>query len=82
MPAQHIESTEPDELGPRRDRLISVRLSTVMPEPINWLWPGRIARGKLTLLIGDPGHGKSYLTLDMAARVSTGAKWPDGGEAP
>src|SRR5262249_45209489 len=29
---------------------------------VAWLWPGRIPLGKVTLLIGDPGAGKSYLT--------------------
>lgn len=54
-----------------------VRLSDVEPEPVRWLWPGRIAAGKLTLIAGDPGLGKSFLTLDLAARVSTGSGWPD-----
>ena len=46
-------------------------------EQLEWLWPGRIPLGKLTLLCGDPGLGKSFLTLDMASRVSTGTAWPD-----
>lgn len=44
---------------------------------VAWLWPGRIPLGKVTLLAGDPGLGKSMLTLDIAARVSRGARWPD-----
>lgn len=56
---------------------VIVRLSDVRPEPVAWLWPGRIALGKLTLIAGDPGLGKSFLTLDMAARVSRGWAWPD-----
>ena len=51
-------------------------LGDVNPEPIRWLWPGRIAIGKLTLLAGDPGLGKSFITLDLAARVSRGDGWP------
>jgi hypothetical protein len=54
-----------------------VRLSDVKPEPVSWLWPGRIALGKLTLIAGDPGLGKSFVTLDIAARVSQGRAWPD-----
>lgn len=54
-----------------------VRLADVRPEPVAWLWPGRFALGKLTLIAGDPGLGKSFLTLDIASRVSTGAGWPD-----
>lgn len=56
---------------------VIVRLSDVKPEPVAWLWPGRIALGKLTLIAGDPGLGKSFVTLDMAARVSRGLAWPD-----
>ncbi len=54
-----------------------VRLEDVQPESVDWLWPGRIAAGKLTLIAGDPGLGKSFLTLDLAARVSRGGVWPD-----
>lgn len=56
---------------------IIVELADVKPEPVSWLWPGRIALGKLSLIAGDPGLGKSFLTLDIAARVSRGAQWPD-----
>lgn len=56
---------------------VVVRLSDVHPELLRWLWPGRIALGKLTLLAGDPGLGKSFVTLDLAARVSSGTAWPD-----
>jgi putative DNA primase/helicase len=55
----------------------TVRLSEVVSREVEWLWPGRVALGKLTLLAGDPGLGKSYLTLDMASRVSRGAPWPN-----
>ena len=54
-----------------------VRMSEVKPELVEWLWPGRIALGKLTLIAGDPGLGKSFLTLDIASRVSSGSPWPD-----
>lgn len=62
---------------PRRNRLSARRVSTVEREQLDWLWPGRIPLGKLTLLAGDPGLGKSLVTLDIAARVSTGRSWPD-----
>ncbi len=45
-----------------------------------WLWPGRIPLGRVTLLVGDPGVGKSLIALDVAARVSTGRPWP--GDCP
>jgi hypothetical protein len=36
----------------------------------SWLWPRRLARGKLTLLSGQPEVGKSFLAADIAARVA------------
>ena len=64
------------ERWPRECR--AVTFSDVPPQPVMWLWPGRIRTGKLVVLDGDPSTGKSTLTLDLAARVSTGADWPDG----
>ena len=64
------------------DGPVLIRLADVAPEPVEWLWPGRFARGKLSLIIGEPGEGKSYLTHDLAARTTRGLAWPDGGRAP
>lgn len=59
--------------------LVVQTMSNIRPVPVDWLWPQRIARGKLSILAGDPGLGKSFLTVDIAARVSRGASvWPDG----
>ncbi|MDP6582331.1 MAG: AAA family ATPase, partial [Vicinamibacterales bacterium] len=57
---------------------VGVLLSDVTPERVEWLWLGRIPSGKVTLIDGDPGLGKSALTTDLAARVSTGRPMPDG----
>lgn len=51
-------------------------LAEVQPEPVKWLWEGRIPLGKVTLLEGEPGVGKSTLALELAARVSRGAGMP------
>ncbi len=53
-------------------------LSEVEPESVEWLWPGRIPKGKLSLIEGDQGTGKSALTIDLTARVSVGGELPDG----
>lgn len=68
--------------SPRRTGPVLVSLADVEPEEVEWLWPGRIPLGKVTMIAGDPGLGKSLATLDMAARVSAGSPWPDSLSAP
>jgi RecA-family ATPase len=48
----------------------------IEPEHVTWVWPGRLAAGKVSVFDGDPGLGKSTQTLDIAARISRGALLP------
>lgn len=64
------------------DGPVLVQLSTVAPEAVTWLWPNRFALGKLGEIIGNPGDGKSQITIDIASRITRGRGWPDGGVAP
>lgn len=57
-------------------------LADIQPERINWLWPGYLAAGKLALLIGDPGLGKSTLTCEIVARLSRGEALPGTAQPP
>jgi putative DNA primase/helicase len=67
------------QAGEMRRRAFAVApMDQVQKLDVEWLWPGRIALGCLTVLAGDPDVGKSYLALELAARVSRGAVWPDG----
>lgn len=67
----------------RPSTLLFRRGDEITPERVDWLWPGRIARGKLTVIAGHPGTGKSQITADLIARVTQGARWPvDGAHAP
>src|SRR5437660_9922117 len=50
----------------------------VRPTALDWLWPRYLARGKLAILDGDPGMGKSLLALDLIARLTRGGPMPDG----
>jgi putative DNA primase/helicase len=51
------------------------------PEPIRWLWEGYLARGKLHIIAGAPGTGKTTLALAFAATITAGGRWPDGTRA-
>ena len=50
-------------------------------QPVQWLWHQRIPIGKVTLLAGDPGLGKSLLALDIAARVTRGLPFADSAKS-
>ena len=51
-------------------------MSTVSPEKVLWLWPGRIPLGKLTVLDGDPKLGKSTVMLQLH-RFKKSCDWRD-----
>jgi len=53
-----------------------IRMEDVMVEPIEWLWYPYIPYGKITIMQGDPGCGKTMVALDLAAILSTGAPLP------
>lgn len=50
--------------------------SEIEPERIIWIWYGFLAQGKLSLLEGHPKLGKSTITADITARITTGAPFP------
>ncbi len=52
--------------------------SGIKIEPVTWMWPDRIPHKRLSILTGPPCHGKSQITIHIAAVVSTGGIWPDG----
>ena len=84
---EHVGPTDEDlrkayDIANPDPRPVLTCMGDVEPCEINWLWPGRIPLGRITLLVGRPGEGKSFMTADMAARISTGRAWPDGSDCP
>ncbi len=53
-----------------------IRASEIEPKEVKWLWYPYIPFGKVTLLQGDPGDGKSKLMLSLAALLSKGEALP------
>ena len=64
--------------GNDRHGVILQNGADVKPVPIQWLWHFWIALGKLMILAGAPGAGKTTIVLALAATLSRGGKWPDG----
>ncbi len=52
--------------------------SNVTPKPVEWLWYPYIPLGKLTVIQGDPGDGKSSFILNLVALLTSGNPMPDG----
>jgi AAA domain len=73
LAASPLPATPSPPLAPG---LLALRGNELEYFPTQWVWPGRIACAKLTLIGGAPGTGKSTLIMRMAAAVTTGDAWP------
>lgn len=72
------KSGHPSTSPTNNEETLGLFLSQVQTQQIHWLWEDRIPLGKITILDGDPGMGKSLLAIHIAASVSTGHPMPDG----
>lgn len=59
-------------------RANAVSAASITPTAIHWAWPGWLALGKLTILAGAGGTGKTTLSIGLAATLTSGGRWPDG----
>jgi hypothetical protein len=75
-PAPASPGEPPVPPAPVSRQVETVRLSAVRPQRTQWVWHPWLPAGTLTILDGDPGLGKSTLTLDLAARLTRGATLP------
>jgi hypothetical protein len=72
-----------DDAAVLRKVLVARCASDIVPEKVEWLWPGRLARGKHSCVAGEPGTGKSQISVAIVAAVTTGGEWPCGeGRSP
>jgi putative DNA primase/helicase len=70
-------SERPAAPGP--SRVVKIRCGAdIKPQAITWLWPGWLPAGKLTILAGAAGTGKTTLALALASVITAGGRWPDG----
>ena len=59
-------------------KAVLVKADTLKPKSINWAWVNRFAFGKLAVIAGDPGLGKSTILIEIAALHSIGGEFPCG----
>ena len=72
----HFRPEAPE--APEAPKSPALRFSDVVMKPVEWVWTGKIPKGKVTLLGGDPGVGKTAVSLDICARITRGHPMPDG----
>jgi len=78
-----VEPTTGSVATPGHKRTVEIiRASDVKIEPISWLWDGWLAAGKLHILGGAPGTGKTTIGMALAATLTSGGRWPDGTQSP
>ena len=63
---------------PDEDGVILVNGADIQPMPVAWLWKNWLALGKMHILAGAPGQGKTTIATAMAATVTAGGRFPDG----
>jgi hypothetical protein len=57
-----------------------VSLADLEPQPVEWLWPLRLAAGTLAMVSGEPGSGKTWAAVAIAAAMTTGREPYSGDE--
>ena len=60
------------------DGVVLVNGADLTPEPVRWLWEYWLALGKLHILAGAPGQGKTTIAIACMATATIGGRWPDG----
>ena len=62
-------------MGKKRLRL--QYYSDIIPQTVDWLWYPYIPYGRITVIQGDPGEGKTTFALQIAAKLSMGLSMPE-----
>ncbi|MDD5037413.1 MAG: AAA family ATPase, partial [Methylococcaceae bacterium] len=76
--ADRHSAVNPATADSTTDEIRLIQAVDLHPEPIRWLWEGWLAAGKLHVLAGPAGTGKTTVALAMAATITGGGRWPDG----
>lgn len=76
--SNHVRMAGYSEHEGFNEALLVQNASTFAMKELQWLWPQKLPKGHVSFFTGKPDCGKSLTLLDVVARVTTGANWPDG----
>jgi AAA domain len=83
MNSDNVTRPVPLHQLPEETHLVVKCAADIKPEKIDWLWEQRLPLGKVVLVAGEGGLGKSMVLARIAATVSRGGEWPCGeGRSP
>jgi len=77
-PLENLPDDFGTQAGTQTNMVVLSCGADLSPEPVRWLWQHWLALGKLHILAGAPGQGKTTIALSMAATITIGGSWPDG----
>ena len=75
-PTEETEHNNERKNAMQNEELEIIRMSEIQMREVEWLWYPYIPFGKLTIIQGDPGEGKTTFALRLAAACSTGTTMP------
>jgi putative DNA primase/helicase len=76
--ASKLDAFDGHQRSAIQDGVVLVCGSSLTPQPVAWVWEYWLAQGKLHVLAGAPGQGKTTIALAFAATITIGGRWPDG----
>lgn len=74
---ENINVMDGTVLDPSAVKIELIRSSEITPVPMEWLWNGWLAKGKLHTIAGNAGTGKTTIAISAASTISSGSNWPD-----
>lgn len=75
---EELDSEVGEIFESRAPKAVARKLSDIQLEEVTWIWPNFLPDRKITIVDGMPGVGKSTLTSEIAARITTGEAFPNG----
>ena len=77
-----VDEAKPIKAKPVAGKIAFQPIADIEDKPLVWFWDDKIPDCGISMIQGDPGVSKSFLTIFMAAHISKGKPWPDCPDVP